>query len=143
MNCPACSKPLKHMSLSGIALEACDKGCGGVWFDGADLTKVNEAREAAGEMLLDVLPHQWATGDPESRRYCTRCMSVKKVMRLCTPLRPIASHSPLCRALAPSAISSLQFAGAPASRLCSRSCLATPTWQAASTGSAQTEPFIL
>jgi hypothetical protein len=69
---------MKHVTFGGVGLDACDKGCGGLWFDGAALPRIDAKRESGGEPLLDILPHQWVWSDPDTPRYCPSCP--RKVM---------------------------------------------------------------
>ena len=54
MNCPACGNVLEEMTVSDIAVNVCQGGCGGIWFDNFELEKVDTASESAGAGLLDV-----------------------------------------------------------------------------------------
>jgi len=54
MNCPACNRELKEKPVSGIKVDVCENGCGGIWFDNFELKKVDEKHEAIGEDLLKI-----------------------------------------------------------------------------------------
>jgi Zn-finger nucleic acid-binding protein len=45
MKCPACKEPLREKSASGMTLDLCYGGCGGIWFDATELERV-DARAA-------------------------------------------------------------------------------------------------
>jgi uncharacterized protein len=47
------------MTVGGISVDVCKKGCAGIWFDRYELMKVDESHESAGEDLLRI------EGDPE------------------------------------------------------------------------------
>ena len=56
MKCPACALELKPVDAGGVLLDACDGGCGGVWFDNFELQKFDEAHENVGTAVFDVAP---------------------------------------------------------------------------------------
>jgi hypothetical protein len=67
---------MMERQVGGIAVDVCDGGCGGVWFDQRELQKVDEAHEAAGQVLLDVRQDPHARADLAARRRCPRCADV-------------------------------------------------------------------
>ena len=72
MQCPACRRPLSPRREGGLALDLCDAGCGGVWFDPRELEKVDERHEAAGDLLLQNKSRQ-SIVDRQAVRQCPRC----------------------------------------------------------------------
>lgn len=54
MKCPACGNPLSPITVGGITVNACQGGCGGIWFDRFELSKVDEPSQSAGESLLHI-----------------------------------------------------------------------------------------
>ena len=76
MKCPACEYELSQRTVSGITVDVCDGGCGGIWFDGFELQKVDEPHEAAGEALLDIPRDPQIHVDQEKRRSCPKCQNV-------------------------------------------------------------------
>jgi Zn-finger nucleic acid-binding protein len=54
VDCPACANVLTTMTAGRITVDACEGGCGGIWFDRYELMKVDEADESAGEGLLEI-----------------------------------------------------------------------------------------
>jgi Zn-finger nucleic acid-binding protein len=73
MKCPARGKDLSTRTTSGITVDVCDRGCGGIWFDNVELQKVDEAHESAGEPLLDLGLHNPVSIDRAAKRVCPRC----------------------------------------------------------------------
>jgi hypothetical protein len=67
---------MTERQVGGIVVDACDGGCGGLWFDNRELQKVDEAHEAAGEALLDVRRDPRSRADLAARRRCPRCADV-------------------------------------------------------------------
>jgi Zn-finger nucleic acid-binding protein len=60
--------------LSTVTVDVCASGCAGLWFDAAELKKVDEAAEAEGEKLLDLVPV--APAKSTDRRACPHCADV-------------------------------------------------------------------
>ena len=81
MNCPACARELTHWRSPALTVDVCDGGCGGIWFDGYELSKVDEPAEAAGEGLLDVPRDPSVHVDLEARRLCPSCTDGVVLMR--------------------------------------------------------------
>lgn len=100
MICPACQRELVHLDAgNGVTLDACDGGCGGVWFDNFELQKFDEAHEAQGSAVFDVKPmngaapapaapapeesgavrplNRPAPSTPTDKRVCPRCACMK------------------------------------------------------------------
>ena len=54
MKCPVCTNKLTQMDLSGIKVDACDQGCGGIWFDKFELLKFRNLKAAKSEQSLEI-----------------------------------------------------------------------------------------
>ena len=54
MKCPACGNLLSPITVGGVTVNACQGGCGGIWFDRFELNKVDEPSQSAGESLLHI-----------------------------------------------------------------------------------------
>jgi len=85
MNCPACDHKLTEIQLGSVAVDVCEHGCGGVWFDGPELKKVEEEhRDADGPVVP--IHHDPATKPDANRiRRCPRCLAhalERKIPRL-------------------------------------------------------------
>lgn len=76
MNCPACNRQLKEIEAGPIKVDVCEGGCGGVWFDWLELTKVDEPFEYAGEELLEISRDDRVNVDRDRKRFCPRCSSM-------------------------------------------------------------------
>ncbi|MFP4473670.1 MAG: zf-TFIIB domain-containing protein [Candidatus Omnitrophota bacterium] len=79
MECPACDNTLTEKEFGGIAVDVCENGCGGIWFDNFELEKFDEQHEHAGEALLDVARDPDVQANIQEKRQCPRCQDV--VMR--------------------------------------------------------------
>jgi hypothetical protein len=73
MNCPACGKQLVAKTVGDLTVDACDGGCGGLWFDQLELRKVDDQDEATGEALLAVRRDPKTRVDPKAPRNCPKC----------------------------------------------------------------------
>jgi len=73
MKCPACANELQEMTVADITVDVCKGGCGGIWFDQYELSKVDEPHESLGEHLLDVERNGDIKVDHTRKRMCPRC----------------------------------------------------------------------
>ena len=77
MKCPACFSQLTELHVGTLILDACQGGCGGIWFDAFELQKADEESEAVGEPLLHIQRDERIVVDPARKRECPRCADVK------------------------------------------------------------------
>ena len=91
MKCAACGKELENVEVGDIVVDVCRNGCGGMWFDNFELEKVDEKKEAAGEILLTIERDPEVRVDHTQKRKCPKCddqtmmrhfMSVKREVEL-------------------------------------------------------------
>jgi hypothetical protein len=54
VDCPACGNDMTTMTAVRITVDACEGGCGGIWFNRSELMRVDETDESAGEGLLEI-----------------------------------------------------------------------------------------
>lgn len=73
MDCPVCKTKLEEIMIDEIAIDACERGCGGIWFDKFELKKVDEPHESAGEKLLNISRDPNVVVDHNERRHCPKC----------------------------------------------------------------------
>jgi uncharacterized protein len=70
MKCPACKGPLREKGAGGMTLDMCWGGCGGIWFDPAELERV-DARAATTLHTVWQAPNKKVVlTEP---RICPRC----------------------------------------------------------------------
>lgn len=67
---------MQQMEVGDLTVDACQGGCGGIWFDNYELEKVDERHEAAGGPLLDVERDEAIAVDMTRRRQCPKCESI-------------------------------------------------------------------
>jgi Zn-finger nucleic acid-binding protein len=66
----------------GVTVDACENGCGGLWFDAHELSKVNEQHEGAGTSLLEVARRSGTPRHAEASKLpCPRCSPRTPMMR--------------------------------------------------------------
>jgi uncharacterized protein len=70
MKCPACKGPLREKGAGGMTLDVCYGGCGGIWFDAAELERVG-GHAAASLHTVWQTPHKKVA--PTEPRLCPRC----------------------------------------------------------------------
>lgn len=71
MKCLDCSKEMSHVTAGTVTVDVCREGCGGMWFDKAELQRLDDASEHAGETLLAVkAPVSKSQG---SQKKCPKC----------------------------------------------------------------------
>jgi Zn-finger nucleic acid-binding protein len=80
VNCPACNLALTQITSAGVTVDACDGGCGGLWFDHYEFKKFDEPFEA-GEELLRVRRDPSTTTDATKRYTCPHCTDGVVMMR--------------------------------------------------------------
>lgn len=73
MNCPACDRILKGLTVADVAIDVCRDGCGGLWFDQHELEKFDEPHEEAGAALLEIARAPDVVLDPAKRISCPLC----------------------------------------------------------------------
>lgn len=76
MRCPACGNTLSQKIAGSITVDACEGGCGGIWFDNFELKKVDEPDETAGEILLAIDKTKAIEVDQNKKRHCPRCETI-------------------------------------------------------------------
>ena len=76
MKCPACNNELSHIDESGVEVDICRGGCGGVWFDTYEFKKFDEPHEEAGQELLNVEIDPTISVDHREKRKCPHCKNI-------------------------------------------------------------------
>lgn len=76
MNCPACGNTLKQIVVSDVAVDVCEGGCGGIWFDNYEIKKFDEPHEYAGDEILDIRRDESLVVDKSQQIKCPNCDDV-------------------------------------------------------------------
>ncbi len=73
--CPACRKDMHMININGADLEACSEGCGGIWFDSAELFRLDTEEKGEGSEVLKKLFSLAAMGktDTPEKKECIKC----------------------------------------------------------------------
>jgi len=76
MKCPACFNELTQLLVGSLTTDACQDGCGGIWFDAFELQKVDEQHEP-GDPLMHIRRDESIRVESTRKRECPRCAGVK------------------------------------------------------------------
>jgi len=97
MKCPACDHELSGIQVGAVAVDVCQGGCGGIWFDAFELKKVDEQHEAAGEHLTQIQRDPDIRVDLTRKRDCPRCVGIKLKRHLFNRTSQVeVDHCPNC-----------------------------------------------
>jgi uncharacterized protein len=77
MKCPACFNELTEIQVGNLAVDVCQGGCGGIWFDAFELQRVDEEAEAVGGALLHIQRNERLVVDRSRKRECPCCAGIK------------------------------------------------------------------
>ena len=77
MKCPACFNPLTEIQVGSVAVDVCQNGCGGIWFDAFELERVDDEKETGGDLLVDIHRNEKVVVDTSRKRECPRCEGIK------------------------------------------------------------------
>lgn len=96
MNCPACSKVLSEHSVTGVALNTCDAGCGGIWFDQFEFKKFDEEKEPDVEKTLR-MPAKFQPVSSDRQLECPKCSGIKMMRHFSSTKRKVTiDECPKC-----------------------------------------------
>jgi Zn-finger nucleic acid-binding protein len=70
------------MKAGPVLLDICQNGCGGVWFDAAELAQLNHAVPTGKKPLAQIIRDPTVPVDADSIRKCVRCRGVKLERKL-------------------------------------------------------------
>ena len=98
MQCPACNTVLDKITVTGVELDICKDGCGGIWFDQFEFKKFDEAHEYAGESLLNIESGMKITTiDHKAKRQCPKCNEQDMLRHFYSPSQEIEiDECPMC-----------------------------------------------
>ena len=81
MNCPACAHELTPLSVGDLTVDACEGGCGGIWFDHYELRKADAVSDHLADPLLDIKCDPSHVVDRTKRYGCPKCADGVVMMR--------------------------------------------------------------
>ncbi|MDD4202511.1 MAG: zf-TFIIB domain-containing protein [Candidatus Omnitrophica bacterium] len=73
MNCPACNKEMVEKDFGGVAVDVCENGCKGIWFDWFELMKLDEKNEGMGNALKEALKSPRTNNEDREKLKCPKC----------------------------------------------------------------------
>ena len=73
--CPACGKEMKKVFIqeSGVNIDICVDGCGGIYFDNRELEKFDEKHENADAIFAALEGREFSVADSTQPRICPAC----------------------------------------------------------------------
>lgn len=74
MECPACHRTLRPVTIGGGTVEVCLEGCAGIWFGSGELRRFTDPTDAAGQALATFAGSSQVQVDVDQRRRCPRCL---------------------------------------------------------------------
>jgi len=84
------------MNVEGLEVDVCRGGCGGIWFDNFELSRVDQPHEPLGAALMALEINPAATIVP-NRRPCPRCEGITLLQHKFSPDKPvIVDECPNC-----------------------------------------------
>ena len=97
MDCPRCSRELAPIKVGGVTVDACQGGCGGIWFDLFELQKMDAPDESAGSLLDGMRVDVGTEVDFDQTIDCPRCDGLV-LMRQQHPTKPeiMTDKCPAC-----------------------------------------------
>ena len=98
MECSACGNTLEQRTIEGLTVDVCNRGCGGIWFERFELSKVDEPHESAGEALLDIPKNPAVNLDAKSRPAlkCPDCGTPMRVHFFSVKKQVLVEECPRC-----------------------------------------------
>lgn len=82
VKCPACDRKLTRLQIGPVLLDACQQGCGGIWFDAEELAKVNQAVPPGKTSAPQITCDPKSPVDDARERKCVHCRGVKLERKL-------------------------------------------------------------
>jgi len=82
MKCPACDHELTEITLGSVAIDVCEQGCGGIWFDANELKKVEQEQGDASGQVVQIQRDPASKPDTDRARRCPRCLTCKLETRI-------------------------------------------------------------
>ena len=76
MQCPACQRRLRQFKIGSVDLDACEGGCGGIWFDYDELVKVDGEHADPRQTIATPKYDPAVAVDDYAVRNCPRCAGV-------------------------------------------------------------------
>ncbi len=96
MTCPVCSKALSPHKVGGVAVDVCDAGCAGIWFDQFEFRKFDEQKEPDVEKTLKVAARVRPSSTSDQLD-CPKCTTIKMMRYFSSTKRKVTiDECPSC-----------------------------------------------
>ncbi len=73
MKCPVCAQEMKEEDFGGVLVDVCESGCKGIWFDWAEIIKLDESNEGLGKALEAALKYPQTNDENRGNLNCPKC----------------------------------------------------------------------
>ena len=73
MICPVCQKEMIEENFGGVMVDVCKNGCKGIWFDWAEIIKLDENNEGFGGALKEALKYPRVNEEDRGQINCPKC----------------------------------------------------------------------
>ncbi|MFC1538856.1 zf-TFIIB domain-containing protein [Candidatus Latescibacterota bacterium] len=73
MICPVCVNEMIEENFGGVAVDVCKNGCRGIWFDWAEIVKLDERNEGFGKALEEALKYPQTNEENRGNILCPKC----------------------------------------------------------------------
>ena len=73
MQCPVCKTEMIEKDFGDVRVDVCENGCKGIWFDWAELVKLDETNEGFGGALKAALAYPQTNDENRGQLKCPKC----------------------------------------------------------------------
>ena len=73
MNCPVCAQEMTEEDFGGVLVDVCENGCKGIWFDWAEIVKLDESNEGFGKAFEAALQYPQTNDANRGELKCPKC----------------------------------------------------------------------
>jgi len=73
MKCPVCQNDMVEKDFGGVIVDVCENGCKGIWFDWAEIVKLDEKNEGFGSALKAALAYPQVNDENRGQIDCPKC----------------------------------------------------------------------
>ncbi|MFC1541421.1 zf-TFIIB domain-containing protein [Candidatus Latescibacterota bacterium] len=73
MICSVCANDMIEEDFGGVIVDVCKNGCRGIWFDWAEIVKLDEQNEGLGRALGEALKYPQTNEENRGNINCPKC----------------------------------------------------------------------
>lgn len=90
MKCLRCQAEMKTFKNKNVEVDVCASGCGGVWFDGRELKKMDESHEVEDSFVKSLSQTKVTKVEVKDQRLnCPKCKNIVLMRRFYSPSRSV------------------------------------------------------